>query len=61
MEKLPEDFISLIASLKKLPGVGKYAVACYEMLFLGKFGDSPPDDHALKDYYVWYMETHGKR
>lgn len=34
-------------------GVGEYASACFEMLFLGKFGDAPPNDHALKDYWVF--------
>lgn len=31
--------------------IGKYATACYEMLFLGRFGEDPPEDHALQNYY----------
>lgn len=44
-----------------LYGVGEYAARCYEIMLLGKFGEDPPDDHALNDYWCWYMETHGKR
>ena len=45
---------------RELHGIGEYAARCYEILFLGKFGKTPPVDHALSDYWHWYMETHDK-
>lgn len=46
-------------NVKELYGVGEYAAKCYEMLFLGLFGNEPKD-HALKDYYNWVKRTQGQ-
>lgn len=40
-----------------LPGVGDYASRMWEIFFLGKLGDEPPNDGALKLYWYW-MKLH---
>lgn len=45
-----------LSDIRTLHGVGEYAARCYEMLFLGEFGEEAPDDHALKHYWEWYQE-----
>jgi len=47
--------------VRDLPGVGEYAARVYEMLFLGKFGDTPPNDHATADYYWFYKENNSNK
>jgi hypothetical protein len=37
----------------ELPGVGDYAARMWEIFFLGKLGDEPPNDGALKLYWYW--------
>lgn len=57
--KFSHDFLSMHwTDPRELHGVGEYAARVYEMLFLGKFGDTPPDDHAAKNYWEWYMKNH---
>lgn len=59
--KFSADMVSKgLSDIRKLHGVGEYAARCYEMLFLGTFGEEAPEDHALKDYWRWYMETQKK-
>lgn len=54
------DYINKgLNNVRELYGVGEYAAKCYEMLFLGLFGDEPKD-HALKDYYNWVKTTQGQ-
>jgi endonuclease III len=55
--KFSGDLLSKgLDDIRKLYGVGEYAASCYEMLFLGLFGDTPPNDHALCDYWFFYQE-----
>lgn len=49
-----------LSDIRKLHGVGEYAARCYEMLFLGQFGEEPPQDHALTDYWRFYKRLKGK-
>ena len=52
--KFSKDLLSKgLFDFRSLHGVGKYANSCYEMLFLGKFEEEAPDDHALKDYHAF--------
>ena len=52
--KLSVDFLKDdVQDVSMIHGVGDYANACYEMLFLGVFGKDPPKDHALKNYYMF--------
>jgi hypothetical protein len=61
IHKFSVDLLSKgLDDIRKLHGVGEYAARCYEMLFLGLFGEEAPDDHALTDYWNWYMETQKK-
>lgn len=41
----------------ELPGVGDYAARMWEIFFLGRMGDEPPKDGALKLYWYW-MKLH---
>ncbi len=42
--------------VRELPGVGEYAARAYEMFCLGEFGTEPPKDHALVQYWNWYVQ-----
>ena len=60
--RFSEDYLSKgLSDIRKLHGVGEYAARCYEMLFLGQFGEAPPDDHALTDYWFFYKKLEGKK
>ena len=37
----------------ELPGIGDYASRAHQMFCLGEFGRTPPNDGALKRYWMW--------
>lgn len=37
----------------ELPGIGVYAARAWEIFCRGIVGDTPPQDHALVQYYHW--------
>jgi len=39
--------------VSELPGIGLYASRAWEIICRGELGSSPPNDHALKDYFTW--------
>ena len=39
--------------VEELPGIGKYAARMWEIFFLGKIGDTPPEDGSLALYWYW--------
>lgn len=41
---------------RELPGIGEYGAACHEVFCMGNVPTEPPDDHALKQYVVWYNQ-----
>jgi len=43
-------------SAKELPGVGEYGDVAHAIFCCGKVPTTPPDDHALKKYFVWYSK-----
>lgn len=45
---------------RDLPGIGDYAAAAWEIFCRGTFRDEPPKDHALVQYWRWYM-SHEKK
>jgi len=54
LKRLSEDFIAgNWKSPEDLRSVGVYAATCYRMMFEFELGSSPPEDHALKDLWVW--------
>jgi hypothetical protein len=41
---------------KELPGIGDYASAAHDVFCRGEVPLEPPNDHALKQYVIWYNE-----
>lgn len=55
LKKMSEAFLNGDwCKASELPGIGLYGSACHEILCRGNVPLEPPQDHALKDYVVWY-------
>lgn len=55
LKKMSEAFVKEgWCKASELPGIGTYGAACHEILCRGNVPFEPPQDHALKDYVVWY-------
>ena len=44
---------------RELTGIGEYGAACHEIFCQGNVPVIPPNDHALKQYVVWYNRLKG--
>jgi methyl-CpG-binding domain protein 4 len=41
---------------RELPGIGEYGARAWEIFCRGEIGNTPPKDHALTDYWRWYIQ-----
>ena len=41
---------------RDLPGIGEYGARSWEIFCQGIIGDEAPKDHALTDYWRWYVQ-----
>lgn len=54
LKKMSQDFLEgKWKNPEDLRSVGVYAATCYRMMFRSEVGVLPPNDHALKDLWVW--------
>jgi adenine-specific DNA glycosylase len=44
---------------RELPGIGEYGAACHEIFCRGNVPIVLPNDHALKQYVIWYNQLVG--
>lgn len=57
--QLSKDYLgSGWSDARELSGVGEYAGRAWDIFCRGVLGDSPPQDHALVEYWEWI--THAK-
>ncbi len=62
LKRLSEDFVAKSwKSPEDLRSVGVYAATCFRMMFEFELESSPPNDHALKDLWVWMRQEYRYR
>jgi len=55
MFKMTEAFLAgNWSTARDLPGIGEYGSAAHKIFFEGDVPETPPNDHALKQYVEWY-------
>lgn len=47
------SLVSGFDDIRCVKGVGEYAARSYEIFCLGYLGETPPNDHALNQYWNW--------
>ena len=61
MRKMTEAYLAGgWEDVRDLPGIGEYAARAWEIFCQGTIGDAEPKDHALKDYWRWYIQQEDK-